>query len=159
MSDEGFHGGDLFTLSIESDNAVASSGNRPINRTPGRKTSISSLSWTSPDRILVTEVAGGSSAVSEIPLTRGAVDTLCTAGQDVHAFGNFRSFALAGHGTDSVVIRSSFEQAPEIWVGPAGSWVQVTHNNRAQVPAWGKAESMEWTNESFTVQGWMLSPK
>ena len=43
MSDEGFHGGDLFTISANGGNAV--------NRTPGRKTSVSSLFWLAPDRI------------------------------------------------------------------------------------------------------------
>ena len=30
--------------------------------------------------------------------------------------------------------------------------------NDALKPAWGKAESIEWTNEGFHVQGWLLLP-
>src|SRR5437667_4456994 len=45
MSDEGFHGGDLFTISANGGNAV--------NRTGGRKSSVSSLFWLAPDRILI----------------------------------------------------------------------------------------------------------
>src|SRR5216684_1355737 len=53
MSDEGFHGGDLFTISA--------SGRDVLNRTRGRKSSVSSIFWQSPDRILLTEVVGGGS--------------------------------------------------------------------------------------------------
>jgi len=51
MSDEGFHGGDLFTISA--------SGADVQNRTKGRKSSVSSLFWLTPDRILFTEIIGG----------------------------------------------------------------------------------------------------
>src|SRR6184192_210319 len=43
MSDEGFHGGDLFT--------VPASASKAVNRTPGRETSISSVFWLAPDRL------------------------------------------------------------------------------------------------------------
>src|SRR5262249_585191 len=60
MSDEGFHGGDLFTISAN--------GGKPTNRTPGRKTSVSSLFWLKPDQIFVTEYDRGGSALSELSL-------------------------------------------------------------------------------------------
>src|SRR5207253_1583780 len=47
MSDEGFHGADLFTMSASGDDVQ--------NRTNGRKSSVSSLFWLMPDRILFTE--------------------------------------------------------------------------------------------------------
>src|SRR5467141_4697768 len=47
MSDEGFHGGDLFTISAD--------GQRLTNYTHGRKSSVSSFFWQTPDRILLVE--------------------------------------------------------------------------------------------------------
>src|SRR5260370_2042551 len=47
LSDEGFHGGDLFTISA--------AGHYALNRTQGRKSSVNSLFWQTPDRILFTE--------------------------------------------------------------------------------------------------------
>ena len=47
---------------------------------------------------------------------------------------------------------------PEIWVGPIGEWRQLTNNNSALSATWGKAESLEWANEGFNIQGWLLSP-
>jgi Tol biopolymer transport system component len=56
MSDEGFHGGDLFTISAD--------GRDLTNRTRGRKSSVSSLFWLTPDRILLTEIVSGGGAIS-----------------------------------------------------------------------------------------------
>lgn len=47
MSDEGFHGGDLLTMEPD--------GSAVINRTRGRKTSVSSLFWTAAGKLMVTE--------------------------------------------------------------------------------------------------------
>ncbi|PYJ75573.1 MAG: S9 family peptidase, partial [Verrucomicrobia bacterium] len=104
MSDEGFHGGDLFTISAD--------GHDVQNRTRGRKSSVSSLFWQTPDRILFTEYVGGGSAISELTLSDNSVRT--------------------------------------IWKGTA--------NNSAQTPTWGKAENLEWTNDGFSIQGWLLTP-
>src|SRR2546429_5238563 len=58
MSDEGFHGGDLFTMTAD--------GRDVLNRTRGRKASVNSFFWQAPDRIFLIEYAGGSSAISEL---------------------------------------------------------------------------------------------
>src|SRR5947208_6754402 len=42
--------------------------------------------------------------------------------------------------------------------GPIGEWRQMTSNNAAQSPTWGKAENLEWTNDDFNIQGWLLPP-
>src|SRR5438046_8967206 len=51
MSAEGFHGGDLFTISAD--------GRDLSNRTRGRKSSVRSLFWQIPDRILFTDILCG----------------------------------------------------------------------------------------------------
>ena len=35
---------------------------------------------------------------------------------------------------------------------------QITHYNDDLKPSWGKAESVEWKNDGFDVQGWLLYP-
>src|SRR5438093_12899473 len=60
MSDEGFHGGDLFTISA--------SGADVQNRTNGRKSSVRSLFWLTQDRILFTEIVGGGGQISEFSI-------------------------------------------------------------------------------------------
>jgi dipeptidyl aminopeptidase/acylaminoacyl peptidase len=150
MSDEGFHGGDLFTISA--------AGHDVVNRTPGRKGSVTSLFWQTPDRLLFTEIVGGGSAFSELTLADNSVRTVWKGAEGIHAFGNFPNFALAKDGKFAAAARSSYETPPEIWAGPIGEWRQLTSNNSAQSPTWGKAQSLEWTNDSFNIQGWLLPP-
>src|SRR5712672_87231 len=150
MSDEGFHGGDLFTISAD--------GHDILNRTEKRKSSVSSLFWLTADRILVTEVVGGGSAISELTLSDNGVRTIWNGAEHVHAFGNFPNFALSKDGKVAATVRSSYEMPPEIWTGSPGEWHQLTKNNTALSPTWGKAENLEWTNEGFNIQGWLLPP-
>jgi dipeptidyl aminopeptidase/acylaminoacyl peptidase len=150
MSDEGFHGGDLFT--------VSATGGEMVNRTKGRRSSVSSIFWQNPDRILFTEYVGGGSAVSELTLSNNSVRQIWKGAEGVHAFGNFPNFALAQDGKTAAIIRSSNETPPEVWTGPIGEWRQLTSNNTALSPSWGKAENLEWTNEGFNIQGWLIPP-
>jgi hypothetical protein len=88
MSDEGFHGGDLFTISAD--------GHDVQNRTQGRKSSVSSLFWQTPDRILFTEYVGGGSAISELTLSNNSVRTIWKGAEGLYAFGNFRGLCPLG---------------------------------------------------------------
>ena len=150
MSDEGFHGGDLFTISA--------AGHRLTNRTRGRKSSASSLFWLASDRILFTEYVGGGSAISELTLADNSVRTIWKGAEHLHAFGNFPNFAVSRDGKFAAAERSTFETPPEMWAGPIGDWHQLTSNNSGIRASWGKAENLEWTNDSFNIQGWLLSP-
>ncbi|PYJ43741.1 MAG: S9 family peptidase, partial [Verrucomicrobia bacterium] len=149
MSDEGFHGGDLFTVS-----AV---GRDVVSRTPDRKSSVSSLFWQAPDRILFTEWVGGGTAISELTLANNSVRTIWKGAEGLHAFGNFPDFALSKDGKTAAAVRGTYETPPEVWAGPIGDWRQLTANN-SQTPTWGKAENLEWTNDGFSIQGWLLPP-
>jgi dipeptidyl aminopeptidase/acylaminoacyl peptidase len=150
MSDEGFHGGDLFT--------VSSAGHDAANRTKDRKSSVSSLFWQAPDRILFTEYVGGGSAISELTVANNSVRTIWKGAEGFHAFGNFPDFAVSKDGKVFSIVRNSYETPPEVWAGPAGEWRQLTTNNSALTPTWGKAENLEWTNGGFSIQGWLLPP-
>jgi dipeptidyl aminopeptidase/acylaminoacyl peptidase len=150
MSDEGFHGGDLFTISA--------AGRDLTNRTKDRKSSVSSLFWLTPDRILFTEIVDGGGAISDLTIANNSVRTIWKGAEAFHAFGNFPDFAVSKDGKVAAADRSTFETPPEIWVGPIGEWRQLTSNNSALSPTWGKAESLEWTNEGLKIQGWLLNP-
>ena len=138
MSDEGFHGGDLFTISVNRRDL--------LNRTRGHKGSVSSLFWQTPDRILLTETIGGGSAISELTLADNQVRTIWKGAEGIHAFGNFPNFALSKDRKFAAAARSSFETPPEIWAGPLGEWRPLTSNNGAQPVSWGKPQNLVWTN-------------
>jgi dipeptidyl aminopeptidase/acylaminoacyl peptidase len=56
-------------------------------------------------------------------------------------------------------IQSSFQKAPEVYLGPLGSPARAfTRMNEALKPVWGKSESIQWTSDTFPVQGWLLYP-
>jgi dipeptidyl aminopeptidase/acylaminoacyl peptidase len=150
MSDEGFHGGDLFTMTIDSRNLV--------NRTAGRKTSVNSFFWLATDRILLVEYAGGGSAISELSLADKSTGTIWKGPEGIHAFGNFPNFALSKDGNSAAIVRSTYNSPPEVFAGFIGKWQQLTRNNATFSANWGKAESVEWTNEGFNIQGWLVPP-
>ncbi len=148
MSDEGFHGGDLLT--------IPANGGSATDRTAGRKGSVSSLFWVAPDRILFTEYVGGGSAISELSLPEKSVHTISKGAEGLHAFGNFPNFALSGDGKFAAAVRGSYNTPPEVWGGFLGQWRQLTKNNASLPMTWGKAESIDWTNEGFHIQGWLI---
>jgi len=150
MSDEGFYGGDLFTMTAD--------GGDVLNRTQNRKASVNSFFWQAPDRILLVEYVGGGSAVSELSSTDNSTRAIWRGPEGIHAFGNFPDFALSRDGKVAAVELSSYNSPPEVFVGPLGKWRQLTNNNAGLQAKWGKAESIEWTNEGFNIQGWLVPP-
>jgi dipeptidyl aminopeptidase/acylaminoacyl peptidase len=150
MSDEGFHGGDLFTMSAE--------GRNVTNRTSSRKASVNSFFWQTPDRIVLVEYVGGGSAISDLSLTGNSAQTIWKGPEGIHAFGNFPDFALSKDGKVAAAGLSSYNSPPEVFAGPPGEWRQLTNNNAGLQANWGKAESIEWTNEGSNIQGWLIPP-
>jgi dipeptidyl aminopeptidase/acylaminoacyl peptidase len=150
MSDEGFHGGDLFTMTAK--------GGDVLNRTQGRKASVNSFFWQIPDRILLVEYVRGGSAISELSLTNNSAHTIWKGPEGIHAFGNFPDFSLSKDGKVAAAELSSYNSPPEVFAGPPGEWRQLTNNNAGLQANWGKAESIEWTNEGFNIQGWIVPP-
>ena len=57
-------------------------------------------------------------------------------------------------------VQSSYATAPEVHAGTLGDTPPpaVTAINAGLKPSWGKAESVEWDNEGFHDQGWLLYP-
>ena len=51
------------------------------------------------------------------------------------------------------LVESGFAVAPEIFAGPAEHLRQITHLNDALKPAWGTAESIDYTNDDFRNPG------
>jgi dipeptidyl aminopeptidase/acylaminoacyl peptidase len=79
--------------------------------------------------------------------------------EGVYSNGYGPTFDVARDGVTSVVVRSSFSEAPEVWAGPIGQWRQVTHLNSDQHAEWGEAKSVEWDSDGMRVQGWLIAPK
>jgi acylaminoacyl-peptidase len=150
MSDEGFHGGDLFTMTVDRRDVV--------NRTSNRKTSINSFFWQTPDRIVLVEYVRSGSAISELSLRDNSAQTIWKGPEGIHAFGNFPDFDLSKDGKFAAGVRDTYNSPPEVFAGPIGQWRQLTNNNAGLQANWGKAESIEWNHEGVSIQGWLVPP-
>jgi dipeptidyl aminopeptidase/acylaminoacyl peptidase len=151
MSDQGSTGGDIYV--------VPAAGGEPKDVTQGRAASVAFIGWVSPQVIGITEHVGGSSHVTALDLSTGKdlPQLNATFPETIGAGGLVMSVSLS-HEHTLTLIRSSFEKAPEVWAGPLDSMKQITHLNDGIQPAWGKTENIEWTNDGFKVQGWLLYP-
>lgn len=151
MSDQGITGGDLFT--------IPAAGGKLTNRTPGRKSSVSWIEWVSPSRVFLTEITGGSTVFSRLDLESGTDERLWQANEYIHGGGVLPNFSLARDGSAAAAIRSSWENPPAIWAGAIGKWTAITGSERPPEARVGRIKSLEWKNEAFTVQGWLVWPR
>ena len=144
MSDEGSTGGDIFI--------VPASGGNPQNVTPGIAASPNGIFWKSSNKILFTENIDGESGVSETDLLSGSISKLWSGPESLTvSFSDDRETLAA--------IRSSPANPPELWVGPAGRWRQLTHDNDDIQTDWGQMKSLHWMNDGARIQGWLLYPR
>jgi dipeptidyl aminopeptidase/acylaminoacyl peptidase len=151
MSDQGQTGGDIYL--------IPAAGGEPKDVTPARAASVAFIGWVSPKVIGIAEHVGGSSHITALDLSTGkdVPQVNATFPETVGAGGLAMSVSLS-HEHTLTLIRSSFEKAPEVWAGPVNAMKQMTHLNDGMKPAWGKTENIEWTNDGFKVQGWLLYP-
>jgi dipeptidyl aminopeptidase/acylaminoacyl peptidase len=151
MSDQGSTGGDIYL--------IPSTGGEPKDVTPGRAASVAFIGWLGPQVIGIAEHVGGSSHLTALDLStsKDLPQVNTTFPETVGAGGLTMSVSVSNEHA-LTLIRSSFEKAPEVWAGPANDMKQITHLNDGMKPAWGKTENIEWTNDGFKVQGWLLYP-
>ncbi|WP_443748160.1 S9 family peptidase [Asticcacaulis solisilvae] len=145
MSDFPISGGDVF--------AVPFNGGKPINLTPGYKGTFTSLVSTR-GGLLASLVTGGEVGLAHVDI-RG-VTPLSHAEISMSA-GDAR-FAADASGKTMAAVEESFDAAAHIVRGPLSAPVAITHDNDALKPEY-VAKSVAWSNEGFTVQGWLMGPK
>ena len=153
MSDQGGTGGELKEISLQSNT-------RPRNLTPGRNSTPAWFSWLPGNRILFTEFTGGSVAINTLTVADQQVQQLWKADASIHASGEEMSISIAGNTNVPVLafIHSSWNNLPEIWYGPMHKPEAISSLNTGKLTAMPKARNIEWVNEGFKVQGWLLYP-
>lgn len=155
MSDQGATGGDLYLM--------PAAGGAPVDLTAGSKTTVSWITWTPDRHILASEIDGGSPRFVELtlpaPAERIQEKTLFTKQASIDDGDLTLGVSLSADRHTIAYISSSFDAPPEVYAGKLGQpLATITHYNDALKPLWGKAESVDWTNEGFHVQGWLLYP-
>ncbi|GLQ88439.1 S9 family peptidase [Dyella flagellata] len=155
MSDQGFTGGDIYS--------VAASGGTPDDLTPGIHVTPSWFTWQSPQSLLVDQISNGNPQLAEYAVDAHHAQqqrVLFTAPGYVGDGSAILGLSFSADHRQVAFAQSSFELAPEVYAGPVGNAMPhaVTAFNAELKPSWGKAESVEWDNEGFHVQGWLLYP-
>jgi len=150
MSDEPSVGGDIFTV-----NDV---GGELQNLTPEMKASASWLTWTPEGKVLFGGYVEGDAAIATVDPSSGRLAILWRGPEQLTAVAWGTNLSLSRDAKTSAVVRSSFNQPPEVWAGPIGAWKQITARNAAVKPAWGQARSIHWKSDGYDVQGWLLYP-
>jgi dipeptidyl aminopeptidase/acylaminoacyl peptidase len=151
MSDQGSTGGDIYL--------IPTTGGQPRDVTPSRAASVAYIGWLSPEVIAIAEHVGGNSHLTALNISTGKdlPEVNTTFPETIGAGGQVMSVSASNKHTIAL-IRSSFEKAPEVWAGSPNDMKQISHLNDGTKPAWGKTENIEWTNDGFKVQGWLLYP-
>jgi dipeptidyl aminopeptidase/acylaminoacyl peptidase len=159
MSDQGSTGGDVYL--------VSSTGGSAVDLTPNADVTSVWPHWVDNQSLILSEVAGGASRIAGYHLTEtGSTPaladgkTLLQVPAGISDGRESMSLSIAKDG-EFAVASSSFEKPPEVYVGelkPDAHLTQITHVNDAIKPAWGKSESIEWTNDGFHIQGWLMLP-
>ncbi len=150
MSDQGSTGGDIWV--------VPSTGGQPKNLTPERTATPAYFVWIDDNTLGISEHVGGSSHLTDFDLKTGKNTGVDVTFPESIGSGTGAMSVSVAKNRDIALIRSSFERAPEVWAGPDEHLKQITHLNDGLKPLWGKTENVEWTNEGFHVQGWLLYP-
>lgn len=167
MSDQGVTGGDVY--------AIPAAGGAALDLTPGLAASAASLSWTASGELLAFEIVDGASGLATIdPAGRSRHATeLWRRPADFGGTGGEPGLSVARDGKTAAAIVSSFQQPPEIWVGPVTGpgpraaatgaaatgaaamaplaelgWRQITHRNAGLRPSWGEARSLHWPSDA-----------
>ena len=161
MSDQGSTGGDLWM--------VSATGGEPVDLTPGRPTSVQWFTWESSHSLYLNELAGGDMRMvrlhlSEVPGTSPSFDApVFDLQATVGASGLEASLSHTADRSLFVFRASSLSAPPEIWAAHTGTQkaaaAPISRFNSGLKPVSGKSVSLDWTNEGFHIQGWLIEPR
>jgi dipeptidyl aminopeptidase/acylaminoacyl peptidase len=150
MSDQGATGGDIFLMSA--------SGGEAKDITPDADKSAAWIHWLSQPQLLVSWVKSGQVEIGIIDPESGKTTTSYPSIPASVGDGRLEQSLSVAQGS-MAFISSSFQKAPEVYLGPLGSTAHAfTRVNEDLKPVWGKPESIQWTSDTFPVQGWLLYP-
>jgi len=147
MSDFGSTGGDIFTVPV--------AGGAASDITPGAKATATFVAWGCDGQLLAQMLAGDQTQIARLPAGGGAPAVLWSGAETLQS--DDSGLPIGCPSSQSAVVHESFTAAQEIEVGRVGAWHDLTHVN-ADITAAYTAQSLTWTNEGSSVQGWLLTP-
>ena len=150
MSDFGSVGGDIYVM--------PSAGGTPTDITPGVAASFNSISWNGTnDTVVFTALANEKTEIGGVDVAKKTIQPYWMQPMSIAADGNTR-ISIARDGVTAALVMQSFEQPAEIYTGSHGKFAPLTSENAGIKPA-VRATNVTWTNDGYTVQGWLLGPR
>ncbi|MBC5816343.1 MAG: alpha/beta fold hydrolase [Candidatus Eremiobacteraeota bacterium] len=143
MSDFGSTGGDVFL--IDPTSGVVR------NATPSMPYSAAAIQWTGASQIAFLGHVPSGVKLFTLDVTNG---NLRQYGNDDEVMAHL---SVSQNG-EYALSRSSFDLAPELFVGKPEALAQFTHSNAGAKRLWGKAVSLRWDSEAYKPQGWLVYP-
>jgi dipeptidyl aminopeptidase/acylaminoacyl peptidase len=146
MSDFGSTGGDLYTVPF--------AGGAPADVTASFKASFNGVVWDG-DTLLGTALSASRAILVRVdPATR---TTSTLRAQAVSLSASDGRIAFSADRRVMATVAQDFSYAPYIMVGGPRDMREITADNEA-LPEPVRAQSVDWTNDGFDVQGWLLAP-
>ena len=143
MSDFGPVGGDVYLVNAQTGAAR--------DLTPNVDYNAAAIHFTNANTMAVVAHRMGALHLLSLNVANGETKTLI-GGEE-----SLRSVSFAKDGRIALA-RTSFVRAPEVWAGRANAVAQLTNVNEHAPQLYGDAKSIRWKSDSFTVQGWLISP-
>jgi dipeptidyl aminopeptidase/acylaminoacyl peptidase len=144
MSDFGSTGGDAYLVDAESGQAR--------DLTPDAPISAQSMRWNDATSLDLVAHVPGAMHLLRLDVTNGSSTTLTDRDESLWSWSSARAGSIVA------LVRASFDDPPEIWAGPPTELRQISNSNSSAVRLYGKAVSLHWKNDGFSVQGWLIYP-
>lgn len=145
MSDFDNPGGDIWTTTL--------SGDPPINRTAGDRSTVTSLAW-SRGGMRATRITAGDTQV--VASDQKFPQKVAWSRRASLSAGDGRVVYSADGSTLATVVED-YNHGPAIFAGSIFRPKQITHSND-QLPALATVRFISWTNEGLSLDGWLLTP-
>ncbi len=144
MSDFGATGGDVYLVDAQT------GASRDL--TAGAPVSVQSLRWNDAASLDVVAHVSGAMRLMRIDASAGRIAALTDRPESLW------SWSSADAGKTVALVRASFDEPPELSAGTPSSLRQITRSNAGATRYYGNAVSLQWKNEGFDVQGWLIYP-
>ncbi len=144
MSDFGSTGGDLYLVNAQTGES------RDV--TPGAALSVQSLRWKDASALDLVAHVSGAMHLMRLDVTTGQIAGLTERDESLW------SWSRAKRADVVALVRASFQDPPEVWAGPPHALRQISNSNAGATRLYGKAVSLQWQNDGYTIQGWLIYP-
>ncbi len=146
MSDFIATGGDVYLVDAHSGESR--------NLTDGAPISARSIRWNDASSLDLVAHRSGEMRLMRLDIAGGTTSLTSLTDQPE----SLSSWSSARGGAIVALVRASFRDAPEIWVGAPSALHRVTSSNAGARLLNGKAVSLRWKSDQYTPQGWLIYP-